>query len=106
MGMTMAEKIIALRCRGGIRPKPGDIHTVELDRLMSNDGTTHLTIDMYHTSIKASADHRRQQTGLDRGSQRSVRQPEDCRFPEKNARFCQENTALPFTREKASVIRS
>ena len=47
MGMTMAEKIIA--CAAGVETaKAGDIHTVELDRLMSNDGTTHLTIDMYN----------------------------------------------------------
>ena len=32
--------------------RPGDIHTVEVDRLMSNDGTTHLTIDMYNTKLK------------------------------------------------------
>ncbi len=47
MGMTMAEKIIALAA-GVEEVKPGDIHTVALDRLMSNDGTTHLTIDMYN----------------------------------------------------------
>ena len=36
MGMTMAEKIIA--CAAGVESaKAGDIHTVELDRLMSND---------------------------------------------------------------------
>ncbi|MCQ2521960.1 MAG: 3-isopropylmalate dehydratase large subunit [Lachnospiraceae bacterium] len=47
MGMTMAEKIIA--CAAGVKEAhAGDIHTVELDRLMSNDGTTHLTIDMYN----------------------------------------------------------
>ncbi len=47
MGMTMAEKIIA--CAAGVdTAKAGDIHTVELDKLMSNDGTTHLTIDMYN----------------------------------------------------------
>ena len=40
MGMTMAEKIIA--AAAGVKEvKAGDIHTVELDRLMSNDGTTH-----------------------------------------------------------------
>lgn len=43
----MAEKIIA-RAAGVDSAKAGDIHTVELDRLMSNDGTTHLTIDMYN----------------------------------------------------------
>ncbi len=47
MGMTMAEKIIA-NAAGVPSAKAGDIHTVELDRLMSNDGTTHLTIDMYN----------------------------------------------------------
>ncbi|MCI8372093.1 MAG: 3-isopropylmalate dehydratase large subunit [Lachnospiraceae bacterium] len=51
MGMTIAEKIIAAAA-GEEQVKPGDIHTVELDRLMSNDGTTHLTIDMYHQKLK------------------------------------------------------
>ena len=51
MGMTIAEKIIA--CAAGVSEvRPGDIHTVEVDRLMSNDGTTHLTIDMYHNKLK------------------------------------------------------
>ena len=47
MGMTIAEKIIALAA-GVPSVHAGDIYTVELDRLMSNDGTTHLTIDMYN----------------------------------------------------------
>lgn len=51
MGMTIAEKIIA-RAAGVKSVKPGDIHTVELDRMMSNDGTTHLTVDMYHNQLK------------------------------------------------------
>ena len=51
MGMTIAEKIIA-RAAGVDSVRPGDIHTVEVDRLMSNDGTTHLTIDMYNTKLK------------------------------------------------------
>ena len=51
MGMTIAEKIIA-RAAGVKSVRPGDIHTVEVDRLMSNDGTTHLTIDMYNTKLK------------------------------------------------------
>ncbi len=50
MGMTIAEKIIA-RAAGVKEVKPGDIHTVEVDRLMSNDGTTHLTIDMYNSQL-------------------------------------------------------
>ena len=51
MGMTIAEKIIAAAA-GVDSVKPGDIHTVQLDRLMSNDGTTHLTVDMYHNKLK------------------------------------------------------
>ena len=51
MGMTMAEKIIA--CAAGVDAvQAGDIQTVTLDRLMSNDGTTHLTIDMYNNDLK------------------------------------------------------
>ena len=51
MGMTIAEKIIA-RAAGVEEVKPGQIHTVELDYLMSNDGTTHLTIDVYNNKLK------------------------------------------------------
>ena len=51
MGMTIAEKIIAAAA-GVDSVKPGDIHTVTLDRLMSNDGTTHLTVDMYRNKLK------------------------------------------------------
>ncbi len=51
MGMTIAEKIIAAAA-GVDRVKPGEIHTVTLDRLMSNDGTTHLTVDMYRGKLK------------------------------------------------------
>jgi 3-isopropylmalate/(R)-2-methylmalate dehydratase large subunit len=47
MGMTLAEKIIA-NAAGKESVKAGDIETVTLDLLMSNDGTTHLTIDMYN----------------------------------------------------------
>ena len=47
MGMTLAEKIIA-RAAGVEATKAGNIETVTLDKLMSNDGTTHLTIDMYN----------------------------------------------------------
>lgn len=51
MGMTIAEKIIA-RAAGVDAVKAGDIHTVEVDQLLSNDGTTHLTIDMYNNKLK------------------------------------------------------
>jgi 3-isopropylmalate/(R)-2-methylmalate dehydratase large subunit len=49
--MTIAEKIIA-KAAGVKSVKAGDIHTVTVDRLMSNDGTTHLTIDMYNNQLK------------------------------------------------------
>ena len=45
MGMTIGEKIIA-RAAKVDQVKAGEIHTIEVDRLMSNDGTTHLTIDI------------------------------------------------------------
>ena len=51
MGMTLGEKIIA-RAAGVDFVKPNDIHTVTLDRMMSNDGTTHLTVDMYNNKLK------------------------------------------------------
>jgi 3-isopropylmalate/(R)-2-methylmalate dehydratase large subunit len=47
MGMTIAEKIIA-RAAKVEEAHAGNIYVVELDHLMSNDGTTHLTIDMYN----------------------------------------------------------
>ena len=50
MGMTIAEKIIAAAAGVG-SVRPGDIHTVNLDRMMSNDGTTHLTVDMYNNQL-------------------------------------------------------
>ena len=50
MGMTIAEIIIAAAA-GVESVRPGDIHTVNLDRMMSNDGTTHLTVDMYNNQL-------------------------------------------------------
>ena len=50
MGMTIAEKIIAAAA-GVESVRPGGIHTVNLDRMMSNDGTTHLTVDMYNNQL-------------------------------------------------------
>ena len=49
--MTIAEKIIAAAA-GVESVRPGDIHTVNLDKMMSNDGTTHLTVDMYNNQLK------------------------------------------------------
>ena len=72
MGMTIAEKIIAAAA-GVDSVKPGDIHTVTLDRMMSNDGTTHLTVDMYNNKLK---------------NPRAIRQSEDSGISEENERFC------------------
>ncbi len=44
--MTMAEKLIA-RAAGVPCARAGEIHTVTLDGLMTNDGTTHISIGMY-----------------------------------------------------------
>ena len=55
MGMTIAEKIIAAAA-GVDSVKPGDIYTVQLDHLMSNDGTTHLTVDMYNNCLLYTSD--------------------------------------------------
>ena len=49
--MTIAENIMALAA-GVPEVKAGDIHTLNLDRMMSNDGTTHLTVDMYNNKLK------------------------------------------------------
>ncbi len=51
MGMTMGEKIIA-RAAGVPCVKPGEIHTVRLDKLMSNDGTTHITLGLYQNKLR------------------------------------------------------
>ena len=78
MGMTIAEKIVA-RAAGLPEAHANEIHTVELDYLMSNDGTTHLTIDMYNNLKKPHiADVKK--AGLDRGPQRPLRQPQDGRI--------------------------
>ena len=59
MGMTIAEKIIAAAA-GVDSVKPGDIHTVTLDRMMSNDGTTHsLWIIMCHQTVRRQRHLRR-----------------------------------------------
>ncbi len=68
MGMTIAEKIVA-RAAGVSEAHANDIHTVELDYLMSNDGTTHLTIDMYN-NLKHP--HRRKKCAI---SQRNTGSP-------------------------------
>ena len=51
MGMTIGKKIIA-RAAKVDEVHAGEIHTIEVDRLMCNDGTTHLTVDMYHNDLK------------------------------------------------------
>lgn len=83
MGMTIAEKIIAAAA-GVESVKPGDIHTVTLDRLMSNDGTTHLTVDMYRNKLKIHI-LLMQKSSIYRRPQRTFRLPENSGIPEENA---------------------
>ena len=90
MGMTIAEKIVA-RAAGLPEVHANEIHTVELDYLMSNDGTTHLTIDMYNNlkNPRIKDVSKLVWIVLDRGPQRALRQPQDGCLTEKNARFRQ-----------------
>ncbi len=103
MGMTIAEKIIARAA--GVESAAGDIHTVEVDRLMSNDGTTHLTIDMYNTKLKHPhiADVSKLVWIVDHNV------PSDSpktAASQKKMRDFAKNTALHFMRDKVSAIRS
>ena len=86
MGMTIAEKIIAAAA-GVDYVKPGDIHTVTLDRMMSNDGTTHLTVDMYRNKLKHPYIADTKEDGIHCRPQCSVRLPEDSGIPEEDARL-------------------
>jgi len=52
MGMTIGEKILA-KASGKDVVKPGDIITAQVDLCMSNDGTTHLNIDIFEKQLKA-----------------------------------------------------
>jgi len=52
MGMTIGEKILA-KASGKDVVKPGDIITAKVDLCMSNDGTTHLNIDIFEKQLKA-----------------------------------------------------
>jgi len=52
MGMTMGEKILARASNKDV-VRPGDIITAKVDLCMSNDGTTHLNIDIFEKDLKA-----------------------------------------------------
>lgn len=51
MGMTLGEKILSA-ASGEPQVKPGQIITVNFDLCMSNDGTTHMTIDMFENQLE------------------------------------------------------
>ena len=70
MGMTIGEKIIA-RAAKVDQVKAGEIHTIEVDRLMSNDGTTHLTVDMYRNKLKNPHIADAKKSGIHRRPQRT-----------------------------------
>ncbi|WP_378951512.1 3-isopropylmalate dehydratase large subunit [Pelosinus sp. sgz500959] len=52
MGMTIGEKILA-KASGKDLVKPGEIINAKVDLCMSNDGTTHLNIDIFEKQLKA-----------------------------------------------------
>ncbi len=52
MGMTLGEKILA-KASGRAVVRPGEIVTAKVDLCMSNDGTTHLNIDIFENQLKA-----------------------------------------------------
>lgn len=103
MGMTIAEKIIAAAA-GVPEVKPGDIHTVTLDRLMSNDGTTHLTVDMYRNKLNHPhiADPKKLFLSLTTMYRPTARKQ---RHPRKKCVILQERIALISGREKVYAIR-
>ena len=94
MGMTIAEKIIALAA-GVPEVKAGDIHTVTLDRMMSNDGTTHLTVDMYNNKLK----HPHIADAFRRTARRLL-------HPRRRCATSQERTTLISGRVRVYAIRS
>lgn len=51
MAKTITEKILA-RASGLAEVKPGQIVTAKVDYLMSNDGTTHISIDIFNRELK------------------------------------------------------
>lgn len=52
MGMTIGEKILA-RASGSDMVKPGEIITAQVDLCMTNDATTHVSIDIFEKQFKA-----------------------------------------------------
>ena len=104
MGMTIAEKIIAAAA-GVDYVKPGDIHTVTLDRMMSNDGTTHLTVDMYRNKLKHPhiADTKKMVFIVDQMFRPTARRQ---RHPRRRCATLRRKTTLITGREKASATRS
>lgn len=53
MAMTITEKILALKA-GKDKVKAGEIVTVDVDWLLSNDATTHISIDIFKNRLKES----------------------------------------------------
>ena len=51
MGMTMGEKILA-KASGKDIVKPGEIITAKVDLCMTNDATTHISIDIFEKKLK------------------------------------------------------
>ncbi|MEJ2663061.1 MAG: hypothetical protein P8107_03315, partial [Spirochaetia bacterium] len=51
MGMTITEKILA-RAAGEQNVRPGQIVNARIDWLMTNDATTHVSVDLFKHKLK------------------------------------------------------
>ena len=104
MGMTLGEKIIA-RAAGVDEVKPNDIHTVTLDRMMSNDGTTHLTVDMYYNQLKNPKIADKDKVVFIMDHNVPAENPKTAEAHKKCV-ISPKITASNYMRDRASVIRS
>ena len=104
MGMTIGEKIIA-KAAGVKSVKPGDIHTVTLDRMMSNDGTTHLTIDMFYHQLKNPQIADKDKIVFIMDHNVPAENPKTAEAHKKMRNFAKEQE-LNCTKDRESVIRS
>ena len=104
MGMTIGEKIIA-RAAKVDQVKAGEIHTIEVDRLMSNDGTTHLTIDMYHNQLKRPKIADKDKLVFIMDHNVPAENPKTA-AAHRRCVISQKNIRSNYMKEKVSVIRS
>ncbi len=61
LGMTITEKLLA-RAAGVPHARPGEILTVDVSWCMTNDATTHISIDMFNARLKERGIHAPERT--------------------------------------------